>query len=308
MLTQRPWWSSTIVLVIALVLMWGLSWSAIKIGVGYAPPVLFSGLRVLIGGLLLIPVAVAGRRSPAFRQHWRTYCISSVFNVIVFFGLQTIASEYLPSGLVSVLVYLQPILVGIIAWMWLGEALHPVKVIGLILGFLGVASVSVESLFGRTSGVGMLIAIAAGVGWAIGTVYSKQVQSRVPMMWLVCIQFLIGGVVLLLGGTALESWRSVHLTTPFILSLLYLSAIGASLSWATWFTLVHRGEVSKVSSYVFMVPILSVFIGVLFLHEHFTIYLVIGLLCVALGIYLVNRPRSSQRADAATSASEAVQE
>lgn len=295
-MSNNKWWTSTVVLVIGLILMWGISWSVIKIGLGYTPPVLFAGLRTFLGGILLIIVAAARPASPQLRKHWRVYAISALFNAVLFFGLQTIAGAYLPSGLLAVLVYLQPILVGIIAWATLGEPLGGKKLIGLIFGFIGVTSVCVGSFNGHISVFGVVLAIVGGVVWAIGTVYSKTVQTRVPMIWLVALQFTFGGVVLLLLGSFMESWTAIHWTGAFIASLAYLTVIGVSLSWLVWFTLVHRGQVSRVSSYVFFVPILSVLIGSVVLHEAFTPYLLGGLVFVTAGIYLVNaKPFKTKR-------------
>lgn len=285
---KRKWWNSTGLFVVGLVIMWGLSWSFIKIGLEYTPPLLFVGMRTFLGALILVIVAVFSGMRPGLRKHWPTYMISGLFNVVLFFGLQTEGLEYLPSGLLSVLVYLQPIVVGLLAWAWLREPLYPRKIVGLICGFAGVAVVSLQSLNGHTSVVGVVLAILSGITWAIGTVYSKRVQSRVPMMWLVALQFLFGGAVMLIVGSLTESWARIEWTGTYWLSLVYLTAIGVALSWIVWFSLVQRGEVSRVSSYVFCVPILSVVIGVLFLHESFTPYLMVGLVFVTLGIYLVN--------------------
>ncbi|KPV42939.1 DMT family transporter [Alicyclobacillus ferrooxydans] len=302
---MKKWLLSTGVLVVSLVLMWGFSWAFIKIGLMYSPPLIFAGLRTLIGGLALVVVAAFNGTRPQFRQYWHVYVISAIFNAFLFFGLQTVGMEFLPSGLLSVLVYLQPILAGVMAWMFLGEQLTVRKVIGLCAGFLGVAAVSLGSIAGHTSPIGVILAICGGFAWAIGTVYSKRVQGRVNMTWLVALQFVLGGVGLLASSAFSESFSAIHWTIPLLISLIYSCFIGVSLSWIVWFTLVHRGEVSRVTSYVFFVPILSVFIGIVFLHERFTLYLLVGLVFVALGIYLVNAKAKSKLSFADARASDA---
>jgi len=286
---------STVVTILILILLWGLSWPTIKVGLAYSPPLLYAGIRTLGGGLLLLLLALPTLQRLQFRSNWRVYVISSLLNVVLFFGLQTIGLYFLPAGLLSVLVYLQPILVGFLAWLWLGEPLSPAKIIGLFLGFLGVATVSFESISGKASLTGILIAISAAVFWAIGTVYVKRVQGQVDLLWLVGIQFTLGGLVLLGAGLGFESWHQIHWTWTLLASQLYAIVFGVSVSWVMWIKLVHAGEVSRASSYIFVVPLISVSIGTLFLHESVSVFLLAGLVLIVAGIYLANRPVKTRR-------------
>src|SRR5689334_8787842 len=129
-------------LICFLVVVWGISWPIYKIALNFTPPLLFAGMRTLFGGLLLAILLISRRDKIHLKENWRIYTSSAILNVILFFALQTVGLMYLPSGLFSVLVYLQPVLVGLLAWFWLGESMSLVKVIGLVIGFVGVATVS----------------------------------------------------------------------------------------------------------------------------------------------------------------------
>jgi drug/metabolite transporter (DMT)-like permease len=72
----------------------------------------------------------------------------AVLNVVLFLGLQTVALVDLPTGMAAVLLYLQPVLVGLLAWPMLGERLSVTKVLGLLLGFAGIVTVSWDGLQG----------------------------------------------------------------------------------------------------------------------------------------------------------------
>ncbi len=280
---------------IVLVLLWGLSWPIYKIGLHDAPPILFAGLRTMLGGIVLVIVGLRNLRELQFANKWPIYLISSLFNVILFFGLQTVGLSFLPSGLFSVLVYLEPVLVGLMAWLWLGERLTPLKGVGLILGFLGVAAVSEAGLTGHTTVAGIVLGIVTAVVWAIGTIYVKVVQSRVNLMWLVAVQFVIGGAVLTAVGSGVERWSAIVWSGSFIATLLYGALFGVSLSWVLWIRMVRTGEVSRVSSYTFFVPLISVFVGTFILHEPITAFLISGLILIVVSIYLVNRPKITSR-------------
>src|SRR3954469_14247993 len=147
-------------LAIALVvLIWGFTWPIYKIALEYTPPVLFAGMRTLLGGVLLALVLLPQWRKIEWKKTWPIYLISALFNIIIFNGVQTFGLQYLPSGLFSVIVYLQPVLVVLLAWMWLKESLSVMKIVGMIIGFLGVVVVSMDGISGDISLLGILLAL-----------------------------------------------------------------------------------------------------------------------------------------------------
>ena len=274
-----------------LVLLWGSAFSALKVGLEYAPPVLFAGVRSVLGGLAMTLVALGWGGSPKLRHNWRVFALLSALNVVLFLGLQTVAIMYLPSGSAAVLIYLQPILVGVLAWLFLGESLTARKVVGLLLGFSGIAAVSAGGLLGDLppgAALGVAFGIGAALSWALGTVYFKKAQERVATLWAVAVPFLAGGVVLSALGLLVESPAEITWNTPFVASLLYSSLFGTAVAWLLWLGLVRAGEASRVSAYIFFVPLVAVLIGAVFLDETLSPSLLVGAALVVTGIYLAN--------------------
>jgi O-acetylserine/cysteine efflux transporter len=272
-----------------LVLFWGSAFSVVKVGLEYSPPMIFAGLRTLMGGLVILLVAVVWGGSPHLRRDWPIFLLFAAFNVVFFFGFQTLAVLYLPSGTAAVLEYLQPLLVGLLAWMILGESLSLAKIVGLILGFSGIVAVSSGTIFGNISPVGVAFGAGSAVSWALGTVFFKRYEVRVSTMWAVALPFVIGGLVLTLLGFAIESWSEVSPTVTLFASLSYVSLVEIALAWLIWFGLVRTGEASRVAVYVFFVPLVSILLGAIFLDERLTLSLLIGTLLIVIGIYTVNR-------------------
>jgi drug/metabolite transporter (DMT)-like permease len=285
-----------------LVLFWGSAFAVVKVGLGYSPPLLFAGLRTLIGGLAMVLAAFLWGGSPNLRRDWPVFLLLALFNVVLFIGFQTYAIVYLPSGSAAVLVYLQPILVGLLAWPILGETLTGAKITGLLLGFSGIVAVSAGSLSGAAgalSPLGVTLGAVSALCWALGTVYFKKYEARVSTLWAVAVPFVAGGAVLTAFGLSVEEWGEITWNTPFVASILYSGLVGISLAWVIWFALVRAGEASRVASYIFVVPLTAVLIGVLFLDEPLGYTLLIGAAFVVSGIYLVNRePRSKKEAGA----------
>jgi drug/metabolite transporter (DMT)-like permease len=282
-----------------LVIAWGSSFSVVKVGLEDAPPVLFVGGRTLVAGVLMTAVASAWGGALNFRRDWRVFGFLAVFNVALFVGFQTFAVLYLPSGTAAVLIYLQPILVGIFAWLFLGESLTPTKVFGLLLGFAGIVAVSSAGLLGApgdVTPVGVACGVASALFWALGTVGFKKYEARVSTLWAVAVPFLAGGVALSALGFLLESPSDISWTGPLISSVLYSALVGTGLAWLLFFGLVRAGEASRVASYIFVVPLAAVVIGALLLDEGLGPPLLVGAALVVSGVYLVNRtPRPAKK-------------
>jgi drug/metabolite transporter (DMT)-like permease len=279
----------TVSLIGFLVIVWGISWPIYKIALNFTPPLLFAGMRTLFGGLMLAVLLFQKRENIRWKENWPIYTISAIFNVILFFAMQTVGLMYLPSGLFSVLVYLQPVLVGLLAWLWLGESMSLIKIIGLVLGFVGVITVSAGGFSGHIAMIGIILALLTGISWSIGTVFVKKVGHRADSMWLVAFQFIIGGIFLTGLGTGFEQYTDIVWNGPYWAGLLFGSIFGVATSWIAYFTLVNNGDASKVASFTFLVPLIAVFSGTIFLREAFTANLLFGLVFIVTSIYLVNR-------------------
>lgn len=280
--------SKTIGGIIFLVLVWGSVWPIYKIALSYTPPILFAGFRSLLGGLLFSLFLLPKWRKIRWKDTWPIYAISSLFNVILFYGVQSIGLQYLPSGLYSVIVYLQPVLVVFLAWLWLKEELTPLKVGGILLGFIGVVFASIKGITGDISGLGIVFALITGTSWAIGTVYVKRTSQKVDGLWLVAMQNVLGGIILTSYGALAEDLSSIQWNVSFIACLLYGAVFGVVLAFVVYFTLMNTGDSGKVGSFTFLVPLISVLIGTTFLQEPFTLSLAVGMLFILISIYLIN--------------------
>ena len=102
------------------------------------------------------------------------------------------------------------------------------------------------------------------------------------------IPFLVGGAVMTAGGAASRAPR-IDWSGEFVVAFLYAALVGTALSWSLWFGLVGSGEAGRAASYIFFVPLVSLGIGAVFLHESLGPSLLAGAALVIVGVYLVNR-------------------
>ncbi|OYO18632.1 EamA family transporter [Enemella dayhoffiae] len=279
-----------VIATVALILAWAGTMTAIKIGLQYAPPLLFGGLRCLLGGLLMLPLVLRHGVRPRIRENWRPYLLLTLTNVIGFIGLQTLALNALPSGLGGVVIYLQPVLVAILARFWLGEPLGPGKAIGLLVAFGGIVVVSAAAMGGHVSLGGILLAATAAFSWALGTVGFKHSAPRLGAWWSVAVPFLAGGMVLTVAGLAVEGPR-VRPAPGFFGAWAFAGVLGTGVAWMLYFWLVAQGEAGRTASRIFFVPILALLIGAVVLGERLSPMLLVGAGLVVVGVYLVNRRR-----------------
>jgi O-acetylserine/cysteine efflux transporter len=283
-----PMQKKNILLLLFLVVVWGINWPLSKIALSYAPPLLFAGIRTLIGGVLLILIALPRLKTLRFKQLWPVYLSSAILSIVFYYGFQTIGLQYVPAGLFSSIVFLQPVLLGIFSWLWLGESMYGLKIAGLLLGFVGVASLSIGGFTGSISLWGIILALASALSWAFGTIYMKSQAARVDTLWMTAMQITIGGIILTAAGTFTERWGDIHWNGAFIGDTLFISVFVIALGWLVYFKLINEGEAGKVGSFTFLIPLISIGTSVVILNEQITLNLIIGLLLIVCSIVLVN--------------------
>jgi len=268
--------------------MWGVNWPLSKYALEFATPLLFAGLRITIGGLILLFFALPRYRNLNLKRTWHIYLISGLLNIILFFGFQTFGLNMMPAGLFSTIVFMQPVLLGIGGWLWLGESMNGFKIVGLIVGFIGVAVISLNDGSGHISTIGVLLGLASTITWTFGTIYMKKTSAKVDALWLTTLQMVFGGIVLLIAGTTVENWTDIVWNQTFISTLSVIAIFCTALSWLVFFLLVRSGEAGKIGSFNFLVPLIAIVISVLFLGETITAKMVVGLILIIIGIALVN--------------------
>jgi EamA-like transporter family. len=230
----------------------------------------------MVGGLILAMIALKSGQPLNLENTWRGMLASLFFNVLLFFGSSAIAVKFLPSGIASILLYAQPVMVGMLAHFLLNEVLTRRKFIGLLVGFLGVAVISYKGVIGDLSLYGVGMGLLSALGWAFGTIFIKRTNPQ-SIYWFISLPFLAGGFLLCLIGLAFgEKFSAIVWNAPFLITFFWGSVIGLSMSWIIWFNLVKTGDASTLSANTFLVPVVSVIGGALLLAESVPLSLYMG--------------------------------
>ena len=275
--------------IILLCLVWGSLWGLIKHSLQIFPPFLFISIRLILAALTLMVVQLLLRKSvlPA-KGEWQKLMISSLMICIGFYATQTFAMQFVDSGLSAVLVFTMPIFIGVLAHYILNERLNMQKMIGLVLGTLGLVAIlwpQLHHIHLNLSLIGQVLLILSGFFWALTTVYIKQNFATYDKIKLTLWQLLIGGIVILIGALAFEPVNIKVWMNPLNDSILfYIAVIGTGFAFALWNWIVSQVDTFVASISIMCIPILSLLFGYVLWHEPITINILIGAAFICFGI------------------------
>jgi drug/metabolite transporter (DMT)-like permease len=196
-----------------------------------------------------------------------------------------------------IFLYTHPLWVALGAHFLLqGDRLTPAKGLGLILAFCGLLSVfwSGTATLGQLYWLGDLLEVAAAICWAATTIYIKKFIWNRPIthyQTLFC-QLFFSVPTLLVASLVLEWGSPVNPDMVAVSALAYQTVIVAFFSYILWFWMIHHFAVSRLAAFTFLAPLFGVILSGALLGEPLPILLWIGLVLVASGIYLVNRPET----------------
>ena len=271
-------------------MIWSSVFIAIKVGLDDSSPAAFTVLRVVVAMAALGPIlALSPRHRTALRSlpAHRAGVVLGLSVIAGFMILQTVGLDSADVGVAAVLIYVQPFLVAIGAVPLLRETLSVRQGLGLVAGWGGVLLIVVRELdFGGTPLHAILVLLAAAGCWAFGTLAFRAIDTPASPLLIVFLACLYGLPALLVFA-ALSDARVVW-TSELVLMSSWAGVGGIVLGFGLQFTLLRRGKAGVVSSWIFPVPVLAGFLGVLLLGEAPRMELALGASAVALGIYLVN--------------------
>jgi drug/metabolite transporter (DMT)-like permease len=260
---------------LALYIVWGSTYLAIKFAVETIPPFLHAGVRFFISGLiLLIWQRAAGVSMPTMSQ-WRSTAIIGTLLLLGGNGLVAWAEQTIPSGIAALIIGSVPM------FMVITEAFRPGGVIpnwrailGLLIGFGGIyllvgpSELSGNDLNLNPLGVGALL--MACLLWSLGSVYSKSADLPKSVLMLTGAEMLMGSISLFIVSGLAGEWSRFDPTGVSALSLwglVYLIFIGSLVGFVSFGWLLQNAPISLVSTYAYVNPVVAVLLGTWFGNE-----------------------------------------
>ncbi|SFS32917.1 DMT family transporter [Halostagnicola kamekurae] len=280
-----------ILLFAALALAWGTAFSAIEIGLGSLPPLLFAAFRLDVATVLFVGlVAALGLEwRPRTRADAVSIVAGGVLLVGAHYGLLFVGQLYVSSAVAAIVLSLTPIVTPPIALALLPrERIRPPAAVGLVLGLVGVVVIAVSggSLGGQALGVGLLFGSALSI--AVGSVVLERTRSTLSIIPLQTWAMGVGGLALhavsvLHPG---ESVLAVTFTSDVVAALAYLGVVSTAGGFLAYFTLLERVGATELSLVNYTSPVIAAVFGWLLLGESITAATIVGFALIVLGFTL----------------------
>ncbi|NIG54851.1 EamA family transporter [Chitinophaga sp. Cy-1792] len=288
---------STTMAYIALAIVsifWGTTYLASHIGVRHMHGMMLAGLRQGTAGLILILFFLfRGYKLPERIELSKLFIIG-VLMLCGSNGLITWAMQYIPSGLGAIIAATVPIWITFFSYFLVQRTrLSMQLIIGLILGFAGVAGIFynyLSSLMNPDFRFGIILTVLACVFWALGSVLTAKWALRVNFLYGAGFQMFFSGVVMLVIATLFmgQHIEAASFTVELWESLLYLILVGSLLSYSAYVFVLNNLPPSLASVYAYINPIVAVLLGWVLLKEGLTWLMGLGSLVTLGGVYLVN--------------------
>ena len=274
---------------ILLVLLWGSTWAAIKVGVSAVPPFVFALERAIAVSLLLTGLSIAlGLRFPRDRRTLAAAAFAGVINTGTSWAIIFWAEQYVPSGLVAVFGSAGPIWTAFLAhYLVHGDRLSPLKVGGLVLGVLGVAVlVGAPDPGSRPEAFFATILLALmPISWAFGTIVQVRVLRHGSPLPLVAVGTWCGALVLLPFAVT-QIGQPATWSLDVVVAFGYLVIFGSCVGLVTQLWLTRRLRPTTMMLSQLLISAQALLVGALVLGESITWRMLAGAAMVALALGL----------------------
>lgn len=287
--------TKALIALIIVCIFWGTTYLALRIGVESFPPFLFSGIRQVSAGLLLLAIMYyANKLEKVSLKDIIKQVIPGILLITFGNGIVGWAELYIPSGLAALIVSVMPIYIAIINIIS-GKELKQFNlkiILGFLLGCTGIGLIFKDNLadLAKTEYLwGVVATFGASVFWALGSVYMKHTSFTTNPYTNASVQFISGGIGLFLFSFYFDDYSQLSsVTKESLWALLYLTLIGSLLCYLSYLYAIKYLPIVMVSTYAYVNPIIAILLGVAILGERITWITVLALATTLYGVYLIN--------------------
>lgn len=269
---------------LAVYVLWGSTYYAIKMALNDYPPFLLTAIRMLIaGGLMFAVLRWRGVAAPT-RKQWRSILLLAILLTVLSNALVNLAEETVSTGLVAIGVAAMPLWAGFFSAL---RGQHPSvrEWLGIAIGFIGVLWLNIGTEM-SAGWQGMLAVLIAPISWAYGSIWSRQQDLPTPFMS-AASQMLLGSVGACVVGLVIgERITAIPALVPTV-AMLYLVVAGSIFGFTAYIWLLHHVRPALATSYAYVNPVIAVAIGALLLEEKFNRNAIGAMLLILFGVILI---------------------
>jgi drug/metabolite transporter (DMT)-like permease len=260
---------------VVLAAVWGASFLFMRMAVGDFGVVATAAARVAVATAFLIPLMLAKGHGAVFRRNWWKVCLIGVINSGIPFLMFAFALLSITTGLSAILNATVPLFGALVAWWWLHDRPAGSRVLGLLVGFTGVAALAWDKASFRPDAVtgiapawAVLACLFATVCYAIAASATKRFLGGLPPLMTAAGSQL--GATLALALPAL--WlRPTHMPSANSwMAVVVLGVMCTGIAYILYFRLIEQAGPSRALAVTFAIPVFAILYGALFLGEPVT--------------------------------------
>ena len=278
---------------LAVCLLWGTTYLAIRIALETIPPMLMGGLRWTTAGGFILAVMRLRKDPIPGRAEWPALAALGVLLIGFGNGGVVWAEQTLPSGLTALMVAVVPFwMVGVERVAGDTTPLTLVRALGLVVGFSGILLLvwpEIEVERGRGFLVGVAATQLACLGWAIGSSYSRRRKPTENVLAVAAFQMLFGGLVMFAVGALYAEWPRLAFNERTASAIMYLVVFGSVAGFSAYAYALKHLPITTVSLYAYVNPIIAMALGTIILDEPLSPRLAVAGCVVLTGIAMVRR-------------------
>ena len=279
------------VLLISLAAIWGSAFMFIKISAVEFGPILLVTLRLLIAGLVFMPLLLKKQNRLQFKPYLSSILIIAVVSNALPFTLFAFASLGATSNMLGILNGTTAFLTTVIAYFWLKEFISSKQIVGLFLGFIGVV-ILVNPANGSSTILASMCALVGSLCYAFNGNYLQKYHQNSNKIVLIGWSMLFGGL-LMLPLAALNLPNQMPNFNSF-LALLWLAVVSTGIGYLAYVRLIDRIGAVKTSTLTYLLPVFSIIWGAIFLNENITLIIFGGFMFVMMGMYFANSAKKTK--------------
>lgn len=286
---ERAWAYAAFAIVCVV---WGTTYLGIAIALETVPPLLLTGTRFVLAGLIMLAIAkLRGERIPRDVRTLANLALIGFLMVGVGNLAVVWAEQWVPSGLAALLVATAPFWMAIIElFRRSGERVSMQSGIGMAIGFLGVALLVSPGVSGSWSVNFLLGALAIQIGgacWQLGSAHAKYNLAHVPLMSSAALQMLFGGLIVTVVGLAIGEAPRFALNPRTLTAMIYLTIFGSVIAYSAYVFALANLRTTVTALYAYVNPVVAVFLGWLVLSEPLTTKSIMAMVVILAGVALV---------------------
>jgi drug/metabolite transporter (DMT)-like permease len=278
----------------AVYIIWGSTYLAVRFAVASISPFLLSSFRFLTAGIILLVIAKFTKAAIPSKLEFKNAGIIGVLLLVTGNAGVIWAAQFTPSNITALIITIEPVWVVLLLWMK-SKNNKPTPVIwaGIVVGLIGIVTLIGPSNLNQLEAlnpIGIITIILSSISWAIGSIYSMQLQLPKSAFMNTGIQMLVASTMMFLIATLFGEWAYFDPSTITLVSFsafMYLVVFGSIIGFTSYAYLVKHTTATAASTHAYVNPVIAVLLGLLIGKEIITSHTIFAAIFLISAVVLV---------------------